>query len=88
MCATTPSPKKLLGRRRVRSMSWSGHDEVPRRYLLAQAAGGVDGYDAFDAEGLEGVDVRARRYFRRQEAVAAAVTRQERDGRVAERAQA
>ncbi len=56
-----------------------GNDEVGGLVLFLERADGGDGKDALDAEFLEGVDVGAEVEFRGQNAMAAAVAREEGD---------
>src|SRR5262249_20113992 len=60
----------------VEDLVW--HDEVERRVVLAQAAHRADRDDPLDTKALERVDVRARRYLSRREAMPAPVPWQER----------
>src|SRR5690606_12441445 len=54
-------------------------DEVERRELFLERPDGAEREQPLDAELLEAVDVRAERQVRRDDAVAAAVARQEGD---------
>ena len=65
-----------------------GHDDVERLVFLLQAADRARRQDPLDAEHLEAVDVGAEVQLGRQEAVAGAVARQERDPLAAQRADA
>ena len=63
-----------------------GHHDVERLVLLLQAADGARREDALDAEHLEAEDVRAEVQLGRQQPMADAVPRQERDALAAQRA--
>src|SRR5262249_54771291 len=54
-----------------------GHHQVARRKILAHAAGRADRHQELDAELLETIDVGAVVNFARQQAMAAAVAREE-----------
>ena len=61
------------------------HDDVQRLVFVLQAADGARREDALDAEHLEAVDVRAEIELGRQNPVACAVPREERDPLAAQR---
>ena len=85
-CATMPLPKNVLGRREVRSMSWSGTTRCPGRISSRKLPTAPHRDDPLRTQLLHAEDVGAEVHLGRQQPMAAAVTRQKDQPRAGQRA--